>query len=68
MGIPLIPFSNIESKFNPSEYDLLIGITYQNKNETRKEYFLKELKRLFNEWLYKQQIKYIKMYPLEKIT
>ena len=45
MGIPLIPFSNIESKFNPSEYDLLIGITYQNKNETRKEYFLKGLEK-----------------------
>ena len=45
LDIPLIPFSKIEDTYSPSKIDLLIGITYQNKNETRQEYFQKGIEK-----------------------
>ena len=42
---PLIPFSKVEDTYSPSEIDLLIGITYQNKNETRREYYQKGIEK-----------------------
>lgn len=42
---PLVPFSNVEEIYLPKDTDLLIGITYQKKNETRKEYYQKGLSK-----------------------
>ena len=38
---PLLSFSNVEEFYPPTDVDLLIGITYQKKNETRNAYYQK---------------------------
>ena len=38
-GKPLVPFENIEKRFNPLEYDMHIAIGYNDRNKTRTKFY-----------------------------
>jgi len=42
---PLLPFSEVEKMYNPLEFELIIAILYQEKNQLREKYFLEGLKK-----------------------
>lgn len=37
LGLPLIPFDEIEKKYHPNEYDMHIALVYTNMNKLREE-------------------------------
>jgi len=39
LGLPIIPFENIEKKFPPKKYSMFIATSYQNMNKTREKIF-----------------------------
>lgn len=39
LGLPVIPFENIETSYSPDEYTMFIAVPYTNLNKTRAEIF-----------------------------
>ncbi|MCL4417630.1 MAG: acetyltransferase [Actinobacteria bacterium] len=40
-GLPVVPFENIESLYNPKKFEMHIALTYDTLNRTRKKFYMK---------------------------